>query len=79
VVDVTLPQLGESVETGTVTRWLKRLGERVAVAEPLFEMASDKITMEIPSLVAGTVGEIVVAEGREVPVGAVVARIAADG
>ena len=76
MADVTMPQLGESVETGTVLRWLKRPGEDVAVDEPLFEAASDKATMEIPSLVAGRLVEIVVAEGVEVPAGSIVARIA---
>ena len=71
-----MPQLGESVETGTVLRWLKAPGDAVAVDEPLFEAASDKVTMEIPSLIAGRLAEIVAPEGREVPVGAVVARIA---
>jgi pyruvate dehydrogenase E2 component (dihydrolipoamide acetyltransferase) len=76
MADVTMPQLGESVETGTVLRWLKRRGDAVAVDEPLFEAASDKVTMEIPSLVAGTLEEIVVPEGQEVVAGTVVARIA---
>jgi pyruvate dehydrogenase E2 component (dihydrolipoyllysine-residue acetyltransferase) len=76
MADVTMPQLGESVETGTILRWLKQPGDSVAVDEPLFEAASDKVTMEIPSLVAGRLAEIVVPEGREVPAGSVVARIA---
>ena len=76
MADVTMPQLGESVETGTVVRWLKAPGDAVTVDEPLFEAASDKVTMEIPSLVAGRLEEIVAPEGLEVPVGAVVARIA---
>jgi pyruvate dehydrogenase E2 component (dihydrolipoamide acetyltransferase) len=76
MLDVTMPQLGESVETGTISRWLKAAGEMVTVDEPLFEVSSDKVTMEIPSLTAGRLGEILVAEGQEVPVGAVVARIA---
>jgi 2-oxoglutarate dehydrogenase E2 component (dihydrolipoamide succinyltransferase) len=76
VVDVTMPQLGESVETGTITRWLKKSGDPIAVDEPLFEVSSDKVTMEVPSLVAGVVGELVAREGEEVKAGAVVARIA---
>lgn len=75
MIDVAMPQLGESVETGTISRWLKKSGDSVAVDEPLFEVASDKVTMEIPSLVAGTV-EILVPEGAEARVGAVVARVA---
>ena len=70
-----MPQLGESVETGTVNRWLKRDGEAVRVDEPLFEAASDKVAMEIPSLAAGTL-EILVPEGAQVPVGSVIARVA---
>jgi pyruvate/2-oxoglutarate dehydrogenase complex dihydrolipoamide acyltransferase (E2) component len=77
VVDVTMPQLGESVETGTITRWLKRSGDAIAVDEPLFEVSSDKVTMEVPSLFAGVVRELVAAEGEEVRAGAVVARIEA--
>jgi pyruvate dehydrogenase E2 component (dihydrolipoamide acetyltransferase) len=76
MADVIMPQLGESVETGTILRWLKQLGDSVAVDEPLFEAASDKATLEIPSLVAGRLEEIVVPEGQEVVAGAVVARIA---
>lgn len=76
MVDVIMPQLGESVAAGTVVRWLKAVGDPVAVDEPLFEVSSDKVSMEVPSLVAGTVGELVVAEGDEVPVGSTVARIA---
>ena len=60
-----MPQLGESVETGTITRWLKNAGDAVAVDEPLFEVSSDKVTMEVPSLVAGRLGEIVVREGDD--------------
>ncbi|HYZ15726.1 MAG TPA: dihydrolipoamide acetyltransferase family protein [Candidatus Acidoferrum sp.] len=76
MIDVTMPQLGESVETGTITRWMKRAGDAVEVDEPIFEVSSDKVTMEVPSLVAGRLGEIVAHEGQEVPVGSVVARIA---
>jgi len=73
-----MPQLGESVDTGTIVRWLKAAGDAVRVDEPLFEVTSDKVTMEVPSLYAGTVGEILVAEGDEVAVGTVLARITAD-
>jgi pyruvate dehydrogenase E2 component (dihydrolipoamide acetyltransferase) len=76
MIDVTMPQLGESVDTGTITRWLKYAGDAVAVDEPIFEVSSDKVTMEVPSLVAGRIGEIIAQEGVEVPVGSVVARIA---
>lgn len=71
-----MPQLGESVATGTIARWLKAPGEPVAVDEPLFEVSSDKVTMEVPSLVAGTLEAQLVGEGDEAAVGAVIARIA---
>ena len=69
MIDVTMPQLGESVDSGTVSRWLKASGDTVEVDEPLFEVSSDKVTMEIPSLAAGRLSEIVVPEGHEVAVG----------
>src|SRR3712207_3022652 len=67
---VTLPALGESVTEGTVTRWLKQVGEDVAVDEPLLEVSTDKVDTEIPSPVAGTLLEIKVAEDETVEVGA---------
>jgi pyruvate/2-oxoglutarate dehydrogenase complex dihydrolipoamide acyltransferase (E2) component len=70
-----MPQLGESVAEGTVVRWLKRVGDAVALDEPLFEVASDKVNMEIPSLNAGRLAEILVPEGATVDVGTPVARI----
>ncbi len=73
--DVTLPALGESVTEGTVTRWLKQLGDTVAVDEPLLEVSTDKVDTEIPSPVAGTLLEIKVAEDETVEVGAVLAVI----
>ncbi len=73
--DVVLPALGESVTEGTVTRWLKQVGDAVAVDEPLVEISTDKVDTEIPSPVAGTVQEILVAEDETVEVGAVLARI----
>jgi pyruvate/2-oxoglutarate dehydrogenase complex dihydrolipoamide acyltransferase (E2) component len=72
---VAMPQLGESVAEGTVVRWLKRVGETVGVDEPLLEVASDKVSMEIPSLDAGVLREILVPEGATVAVGTVLARI----
>lgn len=72
---VTLPALGESVTEGTVTRWLKQVGDRVEVDEPLLEVSTDKVDTEIPSPIAGTVEEILVAEDETVEVGAVLARI----
>ncbi len=67
---VTMPALGESVTEGTVTRWLKNVGDTVAVDEPLLEVSTDKVDTEIPSPVAGTVLEILVAEDETVDVGA---------
>src|SRR5664280_1161684 len=66
---VTMPALGESVTEGTVTRWLKQVGDLVAVDEPLLEVSTDKVDTEIPSPVAGTLREILVAEDETVPVG----------
>lgn len=77
--DVTLPALGESVTEGTVTRWLKAVGDTVAADEPLLEVSTDKVDTEIPSPAAGTILEILVAEDETVAVGTVVARIGAAG
>jgi 2-oxoglutarate dehydrogenase E2 component (dihydrolipoamide succinyltransferase) len=78
MADVTLPQLGETVTEGTITRWFKQVGESVAVDEPLFEVSTDKVDTEVPSPVAGTLTEIRVNEGDTVPVGAVIA-VVGDG
>jgi 2-oxoglutarate dehydrogenase E2 component (dihydrolipoamide succinyltransferase) len=72
---VTMPALGESVTEGTVTRWLKKVGDTVAVDEPLLEVSTDKVDTEIPSPVAGTLLEIVVGEDETAEVGAVLARV----
>ena len=77
--DVTLPALGESVTEGTVTRWLKAVGDTVAVDEPLVEISTDKVDTEIPSPVAGVVQEILVQEDETVEVGAVLARVGDAG
>ncbi|MFD1077027.1 biotin/lipoyl-containing protein, partial [Longispora fulva] len=77
--DVTMPLLGESVTEGTVTRWLKLVGETVEADEPLLEVSTDKVDTEIPSPVAGTVLEIRVEEDETVPVGSVLAVIGAAG
>ena len=73
--EVTLPALGESVTEGTVTRWLKEVGDAVAVDEPLLEVSTDKVDTEIPSPAAGTLLEIRVAEDETAEVGAVLAVI----
>src|SRR3954471_11111348 len=67
---VSLPALGESVTEGTVTRWLKQVGDTVAVDEPLLEVSTDKVDTEIPSPVAGTLLEISAQEDETVEVGA---------
>ncbi|HEX6338644.1 MAG TPA: 2-oxoglutarate dehydrogenase, E2 component, dihydrolipoamide succinyltransferase [Jiangellaceae bacterium] len=76
---VTLPALGESVTEGTVTRWLKQVGDTVEVDEPLLEISTDKVDTEIPSPVAGTLVDIKVAEDETVEVGAELAVIGAAG
>ncbi|MCK9793294.1 2-oxoglutarate dehydrogenase, E2 component, dihydrolipoamide succinyltransferase [Isoptericola sp. 4D.3] len=73
--EVTLPALGESVTEGTVTRWLKAVGDSVEVDEPLLEVSTDKVDTEIPSPVAGTVQQLLVEEDATVEVGAVLAVI----
>jgi 2-oxoglutarate dehydrogenase E2 component (dihydrolipoamide succinyltransferase) len=78
-VSVSMPQLGESVTEGTVTRWLKREGERVEADEPLLEVSTDKVDTEIPSPVSGTLRGITVAEDETVAVGAQLAVIDEDG
>ncbi|MFB0833344.1 2-oxoglutarate dehydrogenase, E2 component, dihydrolipoamide succinyltransferase [Arthrobacter halodurans] len=72
---VNLPALGESVTEGTVTRWLKQVGDRVEVDEPLLEVSTDKVDTEIPSPVAGVIEEILVAEDETADVGAPLVRI----
>src|ERR1700683_3604781 len=69
-VSVSMPQLGESVTEGTVTRWLKKEGERVEADEPLLEVSTDKVDTEIPSPVSGILRGITVAEDGTVAVGA---------
>ena len=75
MADITLPQLGETVTEGTITRWFKKVGDTVAADEPLFEVSTDKVDTEVPSPVAGTLTEIRVAEGDTVPVGTVIAVV----
>ena len=78
MADVTLPQLGETVTEGTITRWFKQIGDTVAADEPLFEVSTDKVDTEVPSPVAGRLSEIRAQEGDTVPVGAVIA-VVGDG
>ncbi|HEY0216074.1 MAG TPA: biotin/lipoyl-containing protein, partial [Cellulomonas sp.] len=73
--NVQLPALGESVTEGTVTRWLKNVGDRVEVDEPLLEISTDKVDTEVPSPFAGVLEQILVAEDETAEVGAVLAVI----
>src|SRR5918999_5122854 len=70
-----MPQMGESIAEGTLSRWLKKPGDEVKRDEALFEISTDKVDAEIPSPTAGVLAEVLVAEGQTVPVQAVVARI----
>ena len=72
---VNLPALGESVTEGTVTRWLKKVGDRVEVDEPLLEVSTDKVDTEIPSPVAGVIEAILVQEDETVEVGTALVTI----
>lgn len=75
MIDVVMPQMGESIVEGTLTRWLKKKGERIERDEPLFEISTDKVDTEIPAPAAGTVAEVLVDEGKTVAINTVVARI----
>ena len=75
MTDVVMPQMGESIVEGTLTKWLKKPGERVERDEPLFEISTDKVDTEIPSPAAGTLVEVLVEEGKTVGVNTVVARL----
>jgi len=74
-VDVVMPQMGESIAEGTLSKWLKKVGDVVKRDEPIFEISTDKVDAEIPASSAGTLAEILVQEGQTVPVNAVVARL----
>jgi pyruvate dehydrogenase E2 component (dihydrolipoamide acetyltransferase) len=76
MTDVVMPQMGESIVEGTLTKWLKKPGEHVDRDEPLFEISTDKVDTEIPSPAAGTLSEVLVEEGKTVGINTVVARIA---
>src|SRR5512139_1715959 len=73
-----MPQMGESIAEGTMSRWLKKVGDSVKRDEPLFEISTDKVDAEIPSPSAGVLAEILVTEGQTVPVQTVVARLETD-
>ena len=75
MIDVVMPQMGESIVEGTLTKWLKKAGERVERDEPLFEISTDKVDTEIPAPVAGVLKEVLVDEGKTVAISTVVGRI----
>jgi 2-oxoglutarate dehydrogenase E2 component (dihydrolipoamide succinyltransferase) len=77
-VEVPMPQMGESIAEGTVSVWLKKVGEKVERDEPIMEISTDKVDAEIPSPVAGVLAEIVVSEGATVEVGTIVAYVETD-
>src|SRR5438477_5344034 len=77
-VDVLMPQMGESIAEGTLSKWLKKLGDEVKRDEPLFEISTDKVDAEIPAPTAGGLAEIKVQEGQTVPVQTLVAVIETD-
>lgn len=78
-VDVVMPQMGESIAEGTITRWIKKVGDKVERDEPIFEISTDKVDAEIPSPAAGTLVEIKNQEGETVPVNQVVAVLDTEG
>src|SRR5688572_26885730 len=79
MADITMPQLGETVTEGTITKWFKQVGDSVAEDEPLFEVSTDKVDSEVPSPTSGTLVEIKVPEGETVDVGVVLAVIGDAG
>src|SRR5437763_1654346 len=70
-----MPQMGESIAEGTLSRWLKKVGDEVKRDEPIFEISTDKVDAEIPSPTSGVLAEVLVTEGQTVPVQTLVARI----
>src|SRR5207248_3579972 len=79
MTDVVMPQMGESIVEGTLTKWLKKPGDHVERDEPLFEISTDKVDTEIPSPAAGTLAEVLVEEGKTVGINTIVARIDEGG
>ncbi|WP_420429917.1 2-oxoglutarate dehydrogenase complex dihydrolipoyllysine-residue succinyltransferase [Kordiimonas sp.] len=79
IEDIVIPQMGESVAEGTIGTWLKKVGDAVAADEPIVEVETDKVAMEVPSPVAGVLVEIVVEEGEDVEIGALIAKVDTEG
>src|SRR5215831_4272234 len=75
MTEIRVPTLGESVTEATIGRWFKKAGDPVAVDEPLVELETDKVTIEVPAPSAGTLGEIVAKDGQTVAVGALLGQI----
>src|ERR687889_33459 len=74
-IDVIMPQMGESIAEGTLSRWMKKVGDAVKRDEPIFEISTDKVDAEIPAPSAGALAEILVTEGQTVAVQTIVARL----
>jgi len=79
IEDIVIPQMGESVAEGTIGTWLKKVGDAVAADEPIVEVETDKVAMEVPSPVAGVLVEIVAEEGQDVEIGALIAKVDTEG
>src|SRR5215468_12206321 len=77
--DIVMPQMGESIVEGTITKWLKKPGDKIQRDEPLFEISTDKVDAEIPAPASGVLSEIKVTEGTTVQVNTVVGTIASGG
>src|SRR5512145_2598438 len=77
-IDIVMPQMGESIAEGTLSKWLKKVGDPVKRDEPIFEISTDKVDAEIPAPAAGVLAEILVQEGQTVAVQTVVARLETD-
>src|SRR3984893_2816279 len=75
MTEIRVPTLGESVTEATIGRWFKKAGDAVAVDEPLVELETDKVTIEVPAPSAGTLGDIIARDGEPVPVGALLGQI----
>src|SRR5947209_17431387 len=73
-----MPQMGESIAEGTLSKWLKKVGDQVKRDEPIFEISTDKVDAEIPAPSSGVLAEILVTEGQTVPVQTLVARLETD-
>src|ERR687897_468200 len=77
-IDVIMPQMGESIAEGTLSKWLKKVGDPVKRDEPIFEISTDKVDAEIPAPSAGVLAEILVPEGKTVPIQTFVPRLETD-